>query len=997
MTGDLVCTDDTRRDVVRARGLNGIEAINVSPDQLTLTVLFMGNAPDDLKPANFVIEGGVRVTDVKVVTVRACDDHDPGTADCIQLTVDKFGDQSTYRLCVVEAGRAGTRGETPYPSFDPRYACADFSFKQNCPDLLDCFPADECVVVTYATPEIDYLAKDYTSFRQLLLDRMSLTLPDWTERHVPDLELALVEALAYIGDRLSYKQDAVATEAYLETARRRVSVRRHARLVDYAMHDGCAARAWVCIETAEDLTLPAGDFRLMALPPELPSSGAVGIVAGDLDQQIVEQYETFEPVTTEDVTLHPAHNRIELWAWGDEECCLRRGAVSAVLVDTWVDDPAPDEREPETDKAPTSQDDEPDNPDGNGAADRNRALELEPGDVLILREQIGPVTGLDADADPTHCQAVRLTSVSRTVDELFDQPLVEITWAREDALTFDLCVRARGGADCTDQHIGVANGNVVLVEHGRSICWCGGAGEPHDGRPLRSGTPGCPDCAFGCRCVAKPVVGPPYPPEHGEPVVRLVHSPVTQSVAFPSSAAVARAQAVDLRGLPRRVHRRVVDMLRRAHDGHPPTAAEVEGLARLFGAALLRRLRLSKRPEEALEALDGRFDEYLADKLDRLARLTHRAHDGYVLTDEEEGWEIGQSWGDDERERLNPARPAFRGPAATATLSDPRLALPAVTVAVDGQTGDPWTPRRDLLSSAPTDRHFVGETDDDAVTTLRFGDGTNGAAPPPASAVTACYRIGNGRVGNVGRRAINRIVFCSTHTDAITDVWNPIAAAGGTDPEPVDDVRDAAPSEMLRHLLRAITAADYAALAGQVAGVQRAGADLRWTGSWYEAQVCVDPSGRETTPAWLLGAVRRDLHLYRRLGHDVAVSSARLVPLDLAVHIQVSPDSVAAHVRAAVLRVLGTGVLTDGRLGFFHPDNLTFGSPVRISQIVAAVAAVPGVQHTEVTRLQPLFGPTGDALTTGILRLPPLSVAQLDNDSTRPDKGLLTLDLGGGR
>ena len=57
--------------------------------------------------------------------------------------------------------------------------------------------------------------------------------------------VTLVELLAYVGDYLSYQQDAVATEAYLETARCRVSVRRHTRLMDYFMHNGCNARAWV--------------------------------------------------------------------------------------------------------------------------------------------------------------------------------------------------------------------------------------------------------------------------------------------------------------------------------------------------------------------------------------------------------------------------------------------------------------------------------------------------------------------------------------------------------------------------------------------------------------------------------------------------------------------------------------------------------------------------------------------------------------------------------
>ena len=94
-------------------------------------------------------------------------------------------------------------------------------------------------------PEINYLAKDYASFRKLILDRMALLLPDWRERNPADPGITLVELLAYVGDQLSYQQDAVATEAYLGTARKRVSLRRHARLVDYFVHNGTNARVWV--------------------------------------------------------------------------------------------------------------------------------------------------------------------------------------------------------------------------------------------------------------------------------------------------------------------------------------------------------------------------------------------------------------------------------------------------------------------------------------------------------------------------------------------------------------------------------------------------------------------------------------------------------------------------------------------------------------------------------------------------------------------------------
>src|SRR5262249_52819291 len=74
-------------------------------------------------------------------------------------------------------------------------------------------------------PELDYLAKDYASFRGLMLDRMAALTPEWQERSPADGHVALVELLAYTADGLSYEQDAVATQAYLGTARRRLSLR----------------------------------------------------------------------------------------------------------------------------------------------------------------------------------------------------------------------------------------------------------------------------------------------------------------------------------------------------------------------------------------------------------------------------------------------------------------------------------------------------------------------------------------------------------------------------------------------------------------------------------------------------------------------------------------------------------------------------------------------------------------------------------------------------
>jgi hypothetical protein len=388
----MTCADERRRADARARHHNGIDDVGVSDDRSVLTVVLFGKAPEDLAPANFRIDGGRRVIGIEVTDVEVCASEDPELADEVRLTVDRPGDRSTYRLCVVEAGPCGP-GAGTYPGFDPRYACHEFTFHPECADL-DCASQPDSPEETVAPPEIDYLAKDYGSFRQLLLDRLSLTMPAWTERHVPDLGVTLVELLAYEGDRLSYRQDAVATEAYLHTARRRVSVRRHTRLVDYAMHDGCAARAFVCLEATAETTLPAGDLRFVTLPPGALADRGAALLAGDLGERGLPPYEVFEPVHDEAVVLRPAHNEIHLWTWGDHDCWLPAGTTSATLVD----------------------------------GERERVLRLSPGDVLLFEELLGPTTGRPADADPTHRQAVRLTSVTEAVDELYGQPVLEVAW-----------------------------------------------------------------------------------------------------------------------------------------------------------------------------------------------------------------------------------------------------------------------------------------------------------------------------------------------------------------------------------------------------------------------------------------------------------------------------------------------------------------------------------------------------------------------------------------
>ena len=263
----------------------------------------------------------------------------------------------------------------------------------------------------------------------------------------------------------------------------------------------------------------------------------------------------------------------------------------------------------------------------------------------------------------------------------------------------------------------------------------------------------------------------------------------------------------------------------------------------------------------------------------------------------------------------------------------------------------------------------------------------------------ATYRIGNGPSGNVGADSIRYVVFRNKFEGVEMTARNPLPARGGTEPESVADVKALAPGAVRKDLQRAVIAQDYATLAerGRPDRVQRAAANLNWAGSWYEMRTHVDPRGTEELAPALLSEIEGSLHRYRRIGHDLATAGARYVPLDVALQVCVLPHYLRAHVRAALNEVFSTRALAGGRRGLFHPDNLTFGGSVFLSQLVAAAQSVEGVESVRVTRLQRLFERPKGELESGVLSIGPLEVARLDNDTNYPEHGQLVLDLRGGR
>ena len=830
MATQFVCKNLLRRGLVLKNGtLNGIDYLEVlddeavplaSPRQQTLLVHFLQPNPS-LTAANFRIDGGVRITPITVawafpapsVPVPPANLQEqayfaalPDAAKVVVIRTNQAGDFSTYTLRLIESAD----NLAPPPGFDPRLSSVDFGFKVECPSDFDCATTAACPPDNLPAPLINYLAKDYESFRQLMLDRLAVTMPAWQERHPADLGVALVEVLAYAADHLSYYQDAVATEAYLGTARKRVSVRRHAVLLDYAMHDGSNARAWVFIE----VTKGTAGLLLPGPTPSLPGTALLtrtnlppGAVDASRETDAVRQGAlVFE--TLHDVVLRGAHDTIRFYTWSDDQCCLPRGATEATLRNDDQD------------------------------------IELEAGDALLIEEVLSPVTGAEPDADPAHRCVVRLTSVIPGTDPLDGTPVLEITWADADALPFPVCLSTSiitAGGPTPVPDVSVARGNLVLADNGMTL-----AAEP-----------------------LQPSVVPlaaPYRPQLQTPGI-------TFRVLYDDAAA-----------------------------------------------------------------------------------------------------------------RLQPA--------ASVAMQDPRAALPAITL-TDGV--NTWQPERDLLESDRFARQFVVETEDDGTATLRFGDGELGARP--VSGLVATYRAGNGSAGNVGAGAIVNAV---TALSGIVSLRNPLPAAGGIDPETLDQVRQYAP-QAFRSQERAVTEADYATVAGQYPGVQKAQATLRWTGSWYTMFITVDRAGGAAVDPAFAAGLTAYLENFRLAGYDLQVEPPVFVPLDIAFTVCVSPGYFRANVERALYDTFSNRVLPNGQPGFFHPDNFTFGQPVYLSRIVAAAMAVPGVHWVDTDDTPPKpnhfqrwgQAPNGET-AAGEIDFARLEIARLDNDPNQSENGRIEFFLEGG-
>ena len=249
-----------------------------------------------------------------------------------------------------------------------------------------------------------------------------------------------------------------------------------------------------------------------------------------------------------------------------------------------------------------------------------------------------------------------------------------------------------------------------------------------------------------------------------------------------------------------------------------------------------------------------------------------------------------------------------------------------------------WHETDSLAGLAPDERKFITLTDDEAKTTIIFGNGREGARlPTGVENVMAVYRNGIGKGGNVKAEQISLL---ATRPLGVKEVINPLRASGGADKESRDQARRNAPLAVMS-LDRLVSTQDYADFARTFAGIGKASAVRLSDG--HRRLVHLTIAGADDIPI----DERSDLYINLRqaLGkfgdpfQAVQVDTRELVALVISASVRVLPDyqweKVEPKIRAALL----------SRFSF---DERELGQPVFLSEVISTVQQVAGVAYVDV-------------------------------------------------
>lgn len=283
-------------------------------------------------------------------------------------------------------------------------------------------------------------------------------------------------------------------------------------------------------------------------------------------------------------------------------------------------------------------------------------------------------------------------------------------------------------------------------------------------------------------------------------------------------------------------------------------------------------------------------------------------------------------------------------------LSQKPVVLDTIQVEVNEGAGWVRWERRDNLLyyiapdgramiSDPDARDYTVQFDEKDNAWILFGDGVYGLRPPRgANNLRATYRVGGGAVGNVPAGTIK---IAKTTIPLLDSVYNPLAAAGGSDSESIEHAVRFGPLAF-RSGQRAVTLSDFVALARQAGGVAKVRARA---GGWNRVDLYVAPEGDTCRPA--PEALKKRLLAFFE-DRRMASTTVRILdphPVPVEVSVEVVPN---ANYQSSVVRESVVGAISS----LFAFRNVDFGQSIYLSALYGATRSLAGVVAITVTRFR---------------------------------------------
>ena len=368
----------------------------------------------------FGIEGGTRVLgDANGGIIRVTGVSALAATNVLRLKVAPVGDYSTYRLNMIDSSYA----------FDPLFAGIDFKFRPGCFNT-NCAPLSSNEAAN-DEPVIEYLAKDFHSFKHVLINAMRDRVPDWESTSEADLDQVIIDLIAADADELSDYQDRVMNEAYLGRARKRISLARYARLMDYHIHHGNQSSSWLTLQVNVDFTL---DKSLGVWTGHDWKNENAVIFASQHDND--HSQDCFVEL-----------NELKLYTWGNAVSALEAGAFEADVHN------------------------------GNSGMNQVQAdslrdiLRSEAIQYLLIEQKLNPDTGTPNGVDKSARQVIRLLDADAAAESVEDpvagEWFVRIHWRESDRLERRYCFVAQCPDVPIEDGISKFHGNLIRVTHGR--------------------------------------------------------------------------------------------------------------------------------------------------------------------------------------------------------------------------------------------------------------------------------------------------------------------------------------------------------------------------------------------------------------------------------------------------------------------------------------------------------------------------------------------------